>query len=95
MMIYLWGVFMPKEARKQSKTGIYHIMLRSINKQNIFEDEEDYSKFMQVLVHCKEICGYKIHVFCLMKNHLHLLLQVHKESLEQIFKHIGAMLFLL
>ena len=65
-------------------------MLRGINKQNIFEDEEDYSKFVQVLRHCKDISKYKIYAYCLMGNHLHLLLQVQKEGLEQIFKRIGA-----
>ena len=32
---------MPRQARKKSKSGIYHIMLREINKQQIFEDDED------------------------------------------------------
>ena len=40
---------MPRQARKKSKTGIYHIMLRGINQQQIFEDSEDFSKFLQVL----------------------------------------------
>ncbi len=33
---------MPRSARMKSKTGIYHVMLRGINRQDIFEDEEDY-----------------------------------------------------
>lgn len=33
---------MPRSARMKSKTGIYHVMFRGINRQNIFEDEEDY-----------------------------------------------------
>ena len=81
---------MPRAARKRSQTGIYHVMLRGINKQNIFEDEEDYSKFVQVLEHCKDISEYKIYAYCLMGNHLHLLIHVQKEGLEQIFKRIGA-----
>jgi REP element-mobilizing transposase RayT len=31
---------MPRQARKKSKTGIYHIMVRGINRQTIFEDDE-------------------------------------------------------
>lgn len=30
---------MPRQARKKSKTGIYHIMLRGINRETIFEDD--------------------------------------------------------
>ena len=33
---------MPRQARKTSGTGIYHVMLRGINRQDIFEDDEDY-----------------------------------------------------
>ena len=44
---------MPRQARKKSKTGIYHVMLRGINQQQIFEDSEDFSKFLQVLKDCK------------------------------------------
>ena len=36
---------MPKQARKVSGTGIYHVMLRGINRQDIFEDDEDYMQF--------------------------------------------------
>ena len=32
---------MPRQARRKSESGIYHIMLRGINQQQIFADEED------------------------------------------------------
>ena len=38
---------MPRQARKKSESGIYHIMLRGINQQQIFEDSEDFEKFLQ------------------------------------------------
>ena len=44
---------MPRQARKLSSTGIYHVMLRGINQQQIFEDEEVYEKFLQILKECK------------------------------------------
>ena len=81
---------MPRTARERSSTGIYHIMLRGINRQSIFEDEEDNEKFLQTLVECKLVCGFKIYGYCLMGNHVHLLLKVGKEELGQIFKRIGS-----
>ena len=30
---------MPRQERTKSGTGIYHVMLRGINKQDIFEDD--------------------------------------------------------
>ena len=40
---------MPRQERLQSATGIYHVMLREINKQDIFEEDEDYSQFLNIL----------------------------------------------
>lgn len=79
---------MPRRARQLSSTGIYHIMLRGINQQQILEDREDNVKFIGILKDCKLISGYKLYAYCLMGNHLHLIIRVEKEPLEQIFKRI-------
>ena len=81
---------MPRKARIRAESGIYHIMLRGINCQQIFEDEEDNEMFLQILRDNKEICGYRILAYCLMGNHLHLLMKEGTEGLEQTFKRIGA-----
>ena len=60
-------------------------MLRGINQQQIFEDAEDSEKFLDVLRACKEISEYKLYAYCLMGNHIHLLIEEGTESLEQMF----------
>ena len=65
-------------------------MLRGINRQQIFEDEEDNEVFLQILLDNKAISGYQIFAYCLMGNHVHLLLKEGSESLEHSFKRIGA-----
>ena len=40
---------MPRQSRKPSGTGIYHVMMRGINHQNIFEDQEDYYQFLTTM----------------------------------------------
>ena len=37
---------MPRRERQTSGTGIYHVMMRGIIHQNIFEDQEDYYQFL-------------------------------------------------
>ncbi len=81
---------MPRTAREKSKSGIYHVMLRGVNKQQIFEDDEDCQKFLQILKDCKEICEFELFAYCLMGNHIHLLLRANKEPIETIFKRIGS-----
>ena len=65
-------------------------MLRGINQQQIFEDEEDNQKFLQILKECKELSGFLLLAYCLMGNHIHLLLREGEESLEQVFKRVGG-----
>ena len=50
---------MPRKAREKSESGIYHVMLRGINQQQIFEDEEDYFKFIQILETYQAISEHK------------------------------------
>lgn len=79
---------MARQPRKKSDSGIYHIIMRGINRQNIFEDQEDYYKFIETIKQYKEISGYQIYAYCLMGNHVHLLLIVGNEPLEQIMRRI-------
>lgn len=52
---------MSRQARVQSASGMYHVMLRGINRQVIFEDKEDYEKFLQVLWDCKAVSRFKLY----------------------------------
>ena len=81
---------MPRRARRKSESGIYHIMLRGINRQVIFEDEEDNLKFLETLKNYKAVSGYKLFAYCLMSNHIHLLIKVEKEDLDLIIKRIAG-----
>ena len=40
---------MPRSARKESGCGIYHVMMRGVNRQAIFDDDEDCRRFMDIL----------------------------------------------
>ena len=63
-------------------------MIRGINRQNIFEEDEDRLCFMKILDHCKEISGFKLYAFVLMSNHVHLLIEPSGEALNVVFTRI-------
>ena len=65
---------MPRGSREKSSTGIYHVILRGINRQTIFGDDEDHEKFLQILTDCKTVSELELYGYCLMGNHVHLLL---------------------
>jgi putative transposase len=81
---------MPREARKKSSSGIYHIMLRGINRQIIFEDEEDKTRFLETLKKYKDISKYQLYGYCLMDNHIHLLLKESDETISEAIKRISS-----
>lgn len=70
---------MPRQARVKSITGIYHIMLRGIDKRDIFLDNEDKLKFLESIEKAKEKGKFNVLGFCLMDNHVHMLLKEYEE----------------
>lgn len=71
---------MPRSARKIGCSNIYHIILRGVNKRIIFESERDYAAFFQTLCFYRTECKYQILAFCLMDNHVHLLLHFDEDG---------------
>lgn len=65
---------MPRTARKPSATGYYHIITRGNNRQAVFHQDADYRFYLEVLSQYKRRFEWKLHHFCLMPNHTHLLI---------------------
>ena len=81
---------MARQARKKSQSGIYHIMLRGINKQIIFYDEQDYIMFIKALQAAKKVSDFDIYAYCIMNNHVHLLIKENEEALGTVMKRIAC-----
>lgn len=79
---------MPRTRRIISPVDTYHIMLRGVNHQQIFEEESDFIKFLSIIKTCQQISNFSIHAYCIMGNHIHLLLTVKGEPLGQCLKRI-------
>ncbi len=81
---------MSREARVVSPTGIYHVVVRGINKQRIFEDDKDNFRMLRIIRECKEIYLFELYAFCLMGNHMHLLMRVRDVAIGRVMKVIGT-----
>lgn len=79
---------MTRLARNQSSTNIYHIILRGNNKQQIFLDDEDYTRFLNIVSGYKERYDFMLLAYCLMGNHIHLLIKTDETPLSTIMKSI-------
>ena len=66
---------MGRQARKMSTTGYYHVVFRGINRQHLFEEESDFLYFLESLKQLKAEMLFELHAYCLMSNHVHLLMR--------------------
>lgn len=81
---------MARHARKISSTGVYHIMLRGINKEQIFKKSYYKTKIIKFLKEVKEEIDFSIIAYCVMDNHLHLLAKIGDEDLKNVMKKLNV-----
>jgi REP element-mobilizing transposase RayT len=81
---------MPRLARKHSESGIYHVMLRGIDQGQLFYDDKDRSAFMERLEKSKESYGFCLCAYCLMANHVHLLIREGEFGLPLSMKSVAT-----
>ena len=74
---------MARQPRKISPTGIHHVIWRGTDRQQIFFDDADSIAFLTM---CASNLGegFIILAYCLMGNHIHLLVKTQKDSIEAL-----------
>lgn len=80
---------MARCARAKFDTAIYHIILRSISDVLLFKDTEDKEKFLYYLSKYKVQFNYKIYAYCLMSNHIHIILDGNGADISKIMHSIN------
>ena len=81
---------MPRTPRVKSRSGIYHVMYRGTNRQEIFHDKDDCERFLETLERYKRESGFGLFSWCLMGNNVHLLVKEGNEELSLTMKRIGV-----
>lgn len=81
---------MPRHSRILSENGIYHVMTRGNERKDLFLDEDDKQRFIETLFAKKEEAGFSVYAYCLMDNHVHLLIKEGPEGLAAAMKRINA-----
>jgi REP element-mobilizing transposase RayT len=70
--------------------AFYHVTSRGNEKKAIFKSQADREKFLFYLESATRRYDAVIHVYCLMDNHYHLLLETPSGNLSQIMRHING-----
>lgn len=77
---------MARNARKKSRSGYYHVIIRGIGKQILFECAEDHRYFLAMMKRYLTEHAVRIHAYCMMENHVHLLLYDPQDELDVFMK---------
>ena len=81
---------MARKSREKSKTGIYHIIIRGVNRQTICCDDRDRERLCQTLFKYQSNSDFDIFGYCIMSNHIHLLIKENLECISDIVKKISS-----
>lgn len=81
---------MPRQARRFSHSGYLHIIMRGIGKQILFEEREDYCFFLSAVKRFLKETNITLLAYCLMDNHVHLLICDTEFQTPVLIKKIGV-----
>lgn len=81
---------MARPLRIEYAGAFYHVMSRGNERKAVFEGPRDRERFLSYLESATERYGAIVHVYCLMHNHYHLLLETPLGNLSKIMQHING-----
>ena len=81
---------MPRAPRAIAESGFYHVILRGNGKQIIFEDDADRRAFLDLLAKRAADAGIRILAWCLMENHVHLVLEDPTQTLSEMMRRLSG-----
>jgi putative transposase len=81
---------MTRPLRLDYPDTFYHVLSRGNEKREIFRDDKDYLKFLEILERVVDRFHLEVHAYVLMKNHYHLLVRTREESLSRAIQWLGV-----
>jgi putative transposase len=81
---------MPQPRRIPQAEGPFHVTARGNRGQAIFVEDRDRARFMDVLARVSTELGWRLHAYCLMTNHYHLVLDTPRLNLSSGMQRLNA-----
>lgn len=73
---------MPRQRRKESSTGVYHVIARGINRELIFNQAREKLYLKRILKEFLSNHNVEIYAYCIMSNHVHLIIKSELQELS-------------
>ena len=85
---------MPRPPRFLLSQSYYHVMTRGNNKNIVFKNKSDYSKYLDLVKELKVKHPFDLYHYCLMPNHVHLLIHTKdKDDFSKFMKRLNLKYF--
>lgn len=81
---------MVRAMRKTGVSGFYHIVMRGAGHCLIFEDDCDRTRFLETLDAQLGQPSLRLHAWCLMSNHVHLLVEADMHLLSEAMRRLDS-----
>ena len=81
---------MPRSKRKQSGTDVYHVVSRGNNQNHILQKNNDKKYFRSIMKRRAEKFGVKVYAYCIMSNHVHILLKSDFKILSLFMQEVNS-----
>lgn len=81
---------MPRAPRIHVPGGFYHVTLRGNHQQPIFFTPDDRRLLDDIISCALQRFSARLHAYCYMSNHIHLLIQVHQIPLGRVMMGIAS-----
>ena len=79
---------MARKPRLEIEGGLYHVITRGNNRQLIFHSQDDYLKLITTIEVQKVRLPFRLYAYCLMPNHIHLLMERAEDSISRIMQRL-------
>ena len=81
---------MPRQARKKSETGLYHLITKGNGSQILFTDRSDHLLYLSLLERFSREFSVIVHAYCLMNNHVHLIVRDENDNLSTFMRKLDT-----
>ena len=82
-------VTVPRIARIRGEYATYHIIQRGNERKNIFYSDDNKVRFLDTLQRMKKKYNFKLEAYCIMDNHVHLLINDNGNDISKIMKSLN------
>ncbi len=82
---------MPRYARQRNEKGVHHVVVQGKRLEHVFKKDAEKELYLETLLKYKALTGVKLYAFCILDNHVHLVLKETKEeSVSSFMRRVGV-----